>query len=180
MKNRSKFGILELIFGILLIILSFFTLSRPVQALTNFAFIYAIFAIITGVIDIIFYTKLEKRTGFGPTSALIGGILSIIVGIIMFIYPEVGTMTFAILFPIWFIAHCITRLTNLSFVKYIAGNGYYYFSLIINILGIVAGLLLVFNPYASIVSLGYIIGLYLLLFGIFSLGIGISKLGENF
>ena len=66
MKKRSAFGWSELIIGIVLFLLGIFTFMRPYKALTGIVFVYGILAVITGIADILFYVKVEQRTGFGP------------------------------------------------------------------------------------------------------------------
>ena len=71
MKRRSSYGVYELIVGILLILLGIFTFTRPQSALTGLVVLYGLLATITGIGDIVFYVKMEKHTGFGPTISLI-------------------------------------------------------------------------------------------------------------
>ena len=53
MRRRSKFGWMELIIGILLIVLGIFTFLRPGSVLTGAVLVYGVFALITGIADII-------------------------------------------------------------------------------------------------------------------------------
>ena len=46
--------------------------------------------------------------------------------------------------PIWFIAHCISELTRTNLIRLIGNPFYYYFSLILNILGLVLGFVMIF------------------------------------
>lgn len=66
MRNRKSLGWGELIFGILFIALGIYSFIRPSAALTGVTLFYGILALITGVVDIAFYVKMEQRTGFGP------------------------------------------------------------------------------------------------------------------
>ncbi len=116
MKNKRAVGWIELILGILLIILAIYSFISPATALTGFTLLYGILALITGVVDIVFYVQLERHTGFGPVLSLVSGILSILAGILIVFNLSAGTWVLVILFPIWFIAHCISRLTHLPFI----------------------------------------------------------------
>lgn len=78
MRNRKAVGWGELIVGVLLIILGIYTFIRPAAALEGATLIYGIFALVTGIMDIVYYVKLEQRTGFAPTISLISGIISVI------------------------------------------------------------------------------------------------------
>ena len=53
----------ELITGILLILLGIYSLIRPVGMLTGVTVIYGLFAVVTGIADIAFYVRMERRTG---------------------------------------------------------------------------------------------------------------------
>lgn len=178
MKQKSNFGWLELILGILLIAFGIFALANPTSALGGMVILYGILAIITGIADIALYVKLERRTGFGPVISLITGILSVLAGILILIYPGAGQWAIAILFPIWFIAHSISRLANAGFTRLVAGTAHYIFTLIINILGIILGVMLFFNPVASMLSVAYLVGIYLIIVGIGSIVRAFSKTGR--
>ena len=79
--------------------------------------------------------------------------------------------------PIWFIAHCISHLSHLNIIRITAGSSYYYFSLIINIIGLVLGFLMLIRPVIAVVSVGYIIGIYLILLGVDSIVRAVSDMG---
>lgn len=179
MKKRSAFGWVELIIGLALIAFGIFTFARPASALKGIVFIYGIMAIVTGVVDILFYVKMEQHTGFGPSISLVTGILSCIAGIVLLFNPGTGTWVMVILFPLWFIVHCISQLTHLPTVRIVAGTGYYYFTLVVNILGLLLGFAMIFNPVLSFLSVSYIIGFYLALIGLDYLVLGVSNFGTR-
>lgn len=68
--------------------------------------------------------------------------------------------------PIWIIAHCISRLSHLQYMKMHFGSTYYTLSLILNILGLIVGIMLVFRPMVTILSMGVLVGSYLILEGL--------------
>lgn len=179
MRRRSGFGWMELIIGILLILLGIFTFLSPGSALTGVVIIYGVIAVIMGIADIIFYVKVEKYVGFGPSVSLISGVLSIMSGIMLLVYPNAGKWVLTLLFPIWFIAHCISRLSHLGTIRVVAGSFYYYFALIVNILGIVLGVIMILNPFISVISISLTVGAYLILTGVESVIIAFSRLGDR-
>ena len=95
MKEYSRCKWLELIEGILLIILGIVTLVCPTGVFWGFSIIYGIMAIVTGVADIIFYVKMEKYTGFGPVLALVSGVMSVLAGAMLLMYPNAGQLIIA-------------------------------------------------------------------------------------
>ncbi len=168
MKKRTDFGWNELIVGLLLIILGIFTFVRPESTLTGAVVIYGIIAIVMGIEDIVVYVRLARFTGFGPMLSLISGILSVMCGIMLLANPNVGKWALTILLPIWFIAHCISGLTHTNFVRLIGNRFYYYFALILNILGLILGFLMLLSPvlsFLTIRAISYMIAVYLILFG---------------
>ena len=179
MKRRSSYGVYELIVGILLILLGIFTFTRPQSALTGLVVLYGLLATITGIGDIVFYVKMEKHTGFGPTISLISGILSVMTGLVLMVHPGAGRWAMMVFFPIWFIAHCISRLTHLSVVRFIAGTAFYMIELIVNILGILLGISMLLTPQVTFLSMNLVIGFYLLLLGIDCIIEACSKLGAR-
>lgn len=176
--HRSGFGWFEGISGLLLVILGIFTLVWPDKALTTFVIVYGLMAVVMGIKDIVFYVKVEEHTGFGPTIALVSGILSVMAGVSIVIYPDAGKWMLSLLFPLWFIAHCISRLSHLRHIRLLTGRGYYWFSFVLNILGIVLGCMMVFDPVASFLGASWLIGCYLIAFGIEGLITSSSGLGD--
>ena len=179
MRRKSGFGWLELILGILLVILGIFSMIKPNTALTGIVIVYGIAAIVIGISDIMMYVRVERYTGFGPMVSLIGGILSVMSGVMLFVYPNAGKWILSLLFPIWFIAHCISRLAHLSSMRIYMENFAYYLTLILNILGLISGFMMIFHPFVSLLSVSYIIGLHLILLGIDCIVIAFSKISSN-
>ena len=166
MNRRSDIGWFELIVGIILIIFGVVIMRQPVGVLTWIVILCGVLAILSGIGDIVLYVKMEHFTGFGPIVSLVTGILSVMAGFMLAAHPEAGNWALAMILPIWIIAHCISRLSHLNYVRFRLGTTYYYLTMIVNILGLIAGILLVFRPAITIFSIGFLVGLYLILEGI--------------
>ncbi|MFR8873345.1 MAG: HdeD family acid-resistance protein [Oscillospiraceae bacterium] len=179
MRNRSVFGWLELAIGILLIILGVLSFAKPGYALTVLVLAYGVVAIIMGIADIILYIQVERHTGFGPILSLISGILSVMSGLMLIVHPQVGTLVLTLLFPIWFIAHCISRLSNLHQIRWVAGNGLYYFSLAVNIIGLILGCMMLMSPMFTLTTIRYFASAYLILLGIDAIVMAVSRVGRR-
>lgn len=175
MLERKHIDWVELIEGILLILLGVFAFVYPDSLVTGGVILYGIVAVITGIIEIVIYVQIERHTGFGPIVSLITGILSVMAGIMLLTYPGAGRGIVAFLFPLWFITHCISRLSHLNLVRRLMGTFAYWFSLILNILGLILGFLMILNPWLSIVSVAVIVGIYLVLAGVESIIIAIVR-----
>lgn len=178
MRKRSTFGWLELLIGGLLIALGILSFVRPGRALISFVLLYGIIAILLGVADIIFYIKLEQYTGVGPVIALASGIISVLAGVMILTHPGAGELAMTVLFPLWFMSHCISRLMHQSFIRVRLSKGLYYFTFVANVIGLVLAFLMLFEPWLAYFSLNTFIGVYLILLGIDSIVLAFSSIGE--
>lgn len=179
MRKRSGFGWLELVIGLLLIVLGILAFLKPELALTSLVFAYGIAAMAMGVADILLFIHVERYTGLRPVLSLVSGILSVMAGIMLVAYPRTGVLVLTILFPIWFIAHCISRLTHLSHIRLMLGSGRFYFLLSLNIIGLVLGILMLLDPLFTLSTIRCFASIYLILLGIDSVVMALSSLGRR-
>ena len=179
MRGRSGFGWLELVIGIVLIVLGVFAFAAPDLALTGLVFAYGIAAVLVGAADIILFIEVERYTGLGPLLSLVSGVLSVMTGLVLVVYPSTGVLVLTLLFPIWFIAHGISRLVHLGHIRFVAGRGIYYCTLVINIIGLVLGFLMLFDPLFTLTTIRCFASAYLILPGIDSVVIAVSRMGRR-
>ncbi len=177
MRDRSGFGWLELIVGILLLALGVLVFAVPDIILTSMVYAFGAAAIVMGTADILLFIRVERYTGFGPILSLVTGIVSVLSGVSLLIYPRLGATLLTLLFPVWFIAHCISRLMQLHHIRLVAGEGMYVFTLVVNIVGMVLGFLMLFSPLFTLSAIRCFAGCYLLLLGIDSLLVAFSRVG---
>lgn len=176
--NKTRFGWLEFIIGIAMIVLGIFTFIKPNALLTSVVVIYAIAAIISGSRDIVFCCRTERAVGFLPAIALIAGIVSIMTGIMLLANPNSGRWIICLLISFWFITHSIFQLCSLTPLKLLTGSSFhYYLSLIIGIAGLILGIIMLFHPALTEIAAGMIIGIYLMITGINSIVVAFSKTG---
>ena len=71
------------------------------------------------------------------------------------------------------------NLTHLPWIRMSAGTGYYYFTLVVNIIGLVMGFLMIFDPLLSVFSSSLLIGFYLTLTGVEHVVLAVSKIGMS-
>lgn len=179
MRRRSGFGWLELIIGIVLIVLGVLAFAKPGLALTGLTFAYGIAVVVMGVADIVLFLEVERYTGFGPMLSLISGVLSVMTGLMMVVYPGTGVVVLTVLFPLWFIAHAISRLVHLGHIRFVAGNRIYWFTLIVNVIGLILGFLMAFNPLFTLATIRCFASVYLILLGVDSVVMAVSRMGNR-
>lgn len=161
-----RVGWWDLLVGVALIALGAASLMNPDLAVEGLAYAYGIAGVIVGVADILRYIRVERFTGLGPLVSLVSGVLSVMSGVVILVHPRVGIAVFSLLFAVWFMAHCISRLAGLPQVRLAAGRGMYCFALALNLIGLVAGILLAVMPFRAATALGYLAGLYLIVLGV--------------
>ena len=88
-------------------------------------------------------------------------------------------LVLTLLFPIWFIAHCMSRLSHLGYIRLVCGDGVYYFTMIIHIIGLILGFLMLFSPLLTFTSIHYFASAYLILLGIDSMVTAMSPMGTR-
>ena len=175
MRQRSSYGWLELVIGILLSVLGIYSFFRPVDYLTTLIVIYGIAALVTGIADIVFYCKMERHIGFAPTISLATGVLGVMAGLVLMVHPGAGRWAIGLFFPLG----DVYKRQHLSVVRLIAGTTFYAFDMIINILGIILGVLMLLTPQVTLLSMNLVIGFYLLLLGIDCIIEACTKLGAR-
>lgn len=179
MTRRSGFGWLQLAIGIALIVLGVLALANPDLALNGMVIAYGIAAVVMGVADILLYIRVERYTGLGPILSLISGILSVMSGVMLMLYPRAGVLVLTVLFPIWFIAHCVSRLMHVNHIRYVAGDGVFSFALVVNIVGLILGFLMLLSPHTTLSTLRWFAGIYLVLLGMDGVVTAVSRMGTR-
>ena len=177
MRRRSGFAWLELVVGVLLIALGIWAFLEPDRALADMAVAFGVAAVAMGVADILLYIQVERFVGLGPVLSLISGIMSVMSGMMLLAYPRAGALALSLLFPVWFIAHCISRLTHLSHIRFIAGRGMYTFTLVIHLVGLILGFLMLLTPFFTPNILRVFACVYLILLGIDGVVTAVSRMG---
>ena len=180
MTRRSGFGWLQLAIGIALIVLGVLALANPDLALNGMVIAYGIAAVVMGVEDILLFIRVERYTGLGPILSLISGILSVMSGVMLMLYPRAGVLVLTVLFPIWFIAHCVSRLMHVNHIRYVAGDGVFSFALVVNIVGLILGFLMLLSPIMTVSALRSFAGSYLILLGVDGVVTAVSRMGTRY
>lgn len=166
METSHKFEPFSLVLGILSIIFGFFILNHPGFSLVAVIFTTGIFMILDGILHFGRRNTMRKlgmvSTGFVTFAA----VLDIIVGIAMLIMP--GTFGVIYVWMLVAIGLFVDSLFELWIAKYIkdAGKGYYWFTVIASILGVLLAILMLFSPAFALTSVLTLLAIYSFVFGI--------------
>lgn len=167
MNNRSRarsFDWMSLLTGILFILVAILTFQSPETGLRGLVIYYATTAIISGIFSLFVRNRVRQLTDGRITTVLVFGILEILMGVILLFNLDFGILTLAYMFALWFIIDSVRNLFVLDEIRSIS-KPYFWFSLILNVLGIIVGLSLFFDPIISVLTLSFLIGFYLMMTG---------------
>ena len=165
MNERKTLDWGSLILGILFVLVSLISFQDPVGNLVAIVVVFAIFAFLKGIFELFVRNRMKELTGYKGKMPLVIGIIDILVGIFFLFNIGAGVVALPFVFAIWFIADSILALFTADLAKGYS-TGYYWFPVIINILGVVLGCILLFNPISSALTLIFLVGFYFMLFGI--------------
>ncbi len=149
--------------GLFAIIFGIFALFVPNVTLTVLMEYFGILVLLSGLFLIIgSFTHMKSNRHW--TSWLFEGILDIIVGAVIMLYPTLTIDLFIILMGIWAITVGFTQLFN-TFNAHKAGRAKW-LMLLNALVVIVFGLVLFINPTESQMALTYLVGAFSLVFGL--------------
>lgn len=165
MTKDRRFDWLAFLIGILFILVALISFYDPAGNLASIVIVFAIFAIGKGIFEILARNRMKELTGYKAIMPIVIGVIDILVGIFFFFNIGAGIVALPYIFAIWFILDSILALFTADLAK-LFSTGYYWFTIVIGILGIVVGCLFFVNPITSALTLSFLVGLYLMLYGI--------------
>lgn len=165
MYERNRFDPFSLIIGILTVVVGVLALKNPFASFSTIIFLMAISAIIEGIFKIFEVRNIARSISMNSGWWTFSGIVDILFGILLFFVPNIGGVVIWISIALWFI---IDSFFELWLSRFLRDNNktYYWFTIIIGILGIVLGAILLFEPAFAISTAVFLLAFYLLLFGV--------------
>lgn len=165
MTTKRGFDWASFLLGILFIYVSLVAFKDPVGNLEALVIVFGIFALLKGFFEILFRSKLKDYTGISVKMPLVLGIFDIIIGLLLLFNIGASMIALPVVFALWFLIDSIVGLFTVGSVKSM-GDGYFWFSIIVYILGIIVGFILLFNPVSAALTLSFLVGFYFMMFGI--------------
>lgn len=151
--------------GVISVVLSIFLFANPGKGLRGLVIILAVLSIMQGIAWISMYAGFHGI--FAPSwTTLLSGIFDILIGIFFLWNNKIGVYTIAIVVAIWFIVDSVIGIVFAWHLRFFETGWYFFFNLLLNILGLVVGVMLLFRPVIAGMSTVYLIAIYLMVFGI--------------
>ncbi|QFP79939.1 HdeD family acid-resistance protein [Latilactobacillus graminis] len=173
-KNEWHFDWSELMTGVIFLIVAYCLFKQPGKTLSGLVIVIAIAAIIRGISKISAYSRLRQETGMRATLMLVDAIVDVILGILFILNVPAGVAALGYIFAFWFLFDSIIALLNVSHLKQF-NTGLYILSMILNILGVIVGLLLLMAPVVAAVTIATLVGFYFAFFGINAIIIAFAR-----
>ena len=166
---KTCLRILWLISGILLIACGVYVLLNPAQTLIGIASLIGLAALFSGAFSLATYFT-QKDELFGSKGILLDGILDVILGILLIIYPTSSLIAniFLGLMSLWVISKGAMAVYHAVLAKEF--ERHWYVLLIIGMLLVLFGILALIKPIITMVAISVILGVFLISDGIEILG----------
>lgn len=155
---NSSIGVscLFMILGIVMIVF-------PKTSLNVLSISISILLILNGIYLIILEIKMRNR--WMPIDTLLTGILAILFGIIMFMYPEMLQIMIPVILGTWFILTSIFKIRLALFLRNIE-NTPWVLTFVMAILSILCGAILIIDPISSSITITLFSGILIVVYSI--------------
>ncbi len=155
--------------GLAALVLGVVAITLPGPTLAAIVLVFAIYAIVDGVLAIIAAVRgIRRKERWVPM--LIEGILGIAAGVIAVVWPAIGALALTLLVAAWALMTGVLEIVAaVRLRKVIKGE---WLLLIAGILSVVLALFLAVFPGAGILTLVWWLGAYAIAYGIITLALG--------
>lgn len=149
--------------SIIFLLLGIIFLIYPNISIQVVAYLIAFILIGSGIYLI--GLEFTNRIIFFPMDTLFNGIISVILGTIILIYPNIFQTIIPIMLGIYFILDSIFKLKVATFLRRI-DNTSWILTLLLTILSIICGIVLIANPLDSSIAIALFAGIILIVYSI--------------
>lgn len=163
-KEFNKYLNLSIVMSILFVILGIFLVISPESSINTIAYMLASFLLVYGTFNFIDSFTINPIFFFMKMAS---SAISIILGIVIFLNPDIFKNLIPIALGIFFIINGIFK-TRMSFIIKDISN-YFILSFISSILTIICGIILIINPSISAIMITTMIGIVTLVYAIFDI-----------
>jgi uncharacterized membrane protein HdeD (DUF308 family) len=151
-----------LIFGIISIIAGILAIAWPGPTLVVLAVLFGIELIVWGIFRLVGAITFGDESAGARTLWAILGVLSLLIGFYALRHIVITLLSLGLLLGIFWLVDGIGTLVSAAEHKNMPGRG---FAVLSGVLGVIAGLILLFWPAISILTLALLAGIWLLVVG---------------
>jgi len=149
--------------GVAAIVFGLIALFLPADALLALILVFSAFALVNGISTIIM--AFRERNAYSRWWVLfLQGALSVVVGVIAFIWPGLTTFTLLYFIAFWAITSGVFEIIAAIEMRKVINNEW--FLALSGVLSIIFGVLLIIYPSSGALALVWLIGSYSIVFGV--------------
>lgn len=160
-QDNGKLKWSSLIMGTLLLIVAVIIFSYPVKNFYTLTWLIGLFILINGVIQLLFRRAARVLAGSGSGLIIVIGIIDIIFGLLVIFNVGASSTFFIFMFAAWFIVSSVIGLMTISKQSRLKG-----LSIIVNVLGLLLGIILLFNPMMGMILVSTMIAITFAILGV--------------
>lgn len=160
-QDKGKLKWSSLIMGTLLLIVAVIIFSYPVKNFYTLTWLIGLFILINGVIQLLFRRAARALAGSGSGLIVVIGIIDIIFGLLVIFNVGASSTFFIFMFAAWFIVSSVIGLMTISKQGRLKG-----LSIIVNALGLLLGIILLFNPMMGMILVSTMIAITFAILGV--------------
>ncbi len=157
---RKRFKLPSFVLGLAFLFVGVAAVMKPGRAVMGIMWIIAVVMLFKGIFSILGYFELRKVVGQTTWFVMLSALLDIVLAIILFANLNASMMFLGYMLAFWFIFDSFNAI-QLSGISRFSS-----FSTILGVLGIIAGVIMFFNPLIGSTFIVYLLAFYLFLFGI--------------
>ncbi|MCE0455974.1 HdeD family acid-resistance protein [Staphylococcus haemolyticus] len=160
-QDNGKLKWSSLIMGTLLLIVAVIIFSYPVKNFYTLIWLIGLLILINGVIQLLFRRAARAIAGSGSGLIVVIGIIDIIFGLLVIFNVGASSTFFIFMFATWFIVSSVIGLMTISKQSRLKG-----LSIIVNVLGLLLGIILLFNPMMGMILVSTMIAITFAILGV--------------
>lgn len=167
MFTEQKKGVdwFSLILGILFVIAGIASFVHPDTTMHFLAILVGVAFILRGIYELWFRNFINNALNEKAGWIIFIAILDIILGIIVLAWPGLGVLYLAIIFAVWFIIDSLAMIRGAKFFREFH-RGYATWLVVLGIISLILGIILLFSPMLSVMTIVWLVSVMLMVFGI--------------
>jgi len=165
--------------GVLAILFGLVAIAWPTITATVIVWVVGIFAVVDGLVEIVEGVR-RRGTGNGTAILVTMGVLSLAVGVVLLVWPGKTAEVLVWIIGLWAVVYGLFQTVASLELRRFAGSGWGW-GVFAGLLGIVFGLLVLFNVSAGLVSIVWLLAVFAILWGamLVVFGFQIRSLGRR-
>lgn len=166
-----------LISGVLAVILGVCVLAWPAITIVVAAIFFGAYLLISGIWQVVFAFSLHVSAG-GRVLLFVSGAAALILAVLCFRSLQNSILLLAIWIGIGFIFRGVATAVSAISDPTLPGRGW---AIVIGVISLIAGVVMLASPFASLATLAMVVGIWLVVLGVFEIAsaIGLRKAGAN-